>query len=163
MSLKELKVSDEHVMIFPGAKVVGDVTFGSECSVWYNAVIRGDSGKIILGKGCNVQDNAVIHGDGELPTILDEGVTIGHSAIVHSCTIGEYTLIGMGAVILPRAVIGKNCIVGAGALVRGKMNVPDGHLVVGHPATVVRKLTKAEIEEARGGSTYYIRLKEQYR
>jgi len=163
MSLYELKVSDENVMIFPGAKVIGDVTFGPECSVWYNAVIRGDSGKIILGRGCNVQDNAVFHGDGELPTILGEGVTVGHSSIIHSCIIGEYTLIGMGAILLSGAVIGKNCIVGAGALVSGKMNVPDGHLVMGNPATIVRKLTESELENARGGSAYYICLKEQYR
>lgn len=163
MDLKVLRESDENVMIFPGAKVVGDVTFGPECSVWFNAVLRGDSGKIVLGRGCNVQDNAVFHGDGEIPTILGDGVTVGHNAIVHSCEVGDYTLIGMGAIILSGAKIGKNCIVAAGALVTGKMVVPDGHLVMGYPAVVVRPVTPEELAYCSGGSDYYIGLKERYR
>lgn len=101
MDLRVLRETDENVFIFPGAKVVGDVTFGPGCSVWFNAVLRGDSGPIILGKGCNVQDNAVFHGDGETPTVLGDGVTVGHGAIVHSCAIGDRTLVGMGRLSSP--------------------------------------------------------------
>ena len=162
MDLKTLRESDETVTIFPGAKVVGDVTFGPECSVWYNAVLRGDSGKIILGRGCNVQDNAVFHGDGKVPTVLGDGVTVGHGAIVHSCSVGDHTLIGMGAIILSGAKIGKNCIVAAGALVTGKTVVPDGYLVMGNPAKIIRQLTNTELEYGTGGSEYYIYLKGQY-
>ena len=163
MDLKVLRETDENVFIFPGAKVVGDVTFGRGCSVWFNAVLRGDSGPIILGEGCNVQDNAVFHGDGERPTVLGNGVTVGHGAIVHSCTVGDHTLVGMGAIVLSGAVIGKDCIIGAGALVTGKTTVPDGFLIMGNPATVRRPLTPEELETIRDAGPHYMGLADQYR
>lgn len=163
MSLLILHESNENVFIFPGAKVVGDVTFEPGCSVWFNAVLRGDSGAIRLGRGCNVQDNAVFHGDGAIPTVLGDGVTVGHSAIVHSCTIGDHTLVGMGAIILSGAVVGRECMIGAGALVTGKMVIPDRVLVTGSPAVIRRALTQEEIKEVRESSEYYMGLAEHYR
>lgn len=163
MDLKTLRETDENVVILPGARVSGDVTFGPGCSVWYNAVIRGDSGPVTLGKNCNVQDNSVFHPGRGFPIVLGDDVTVGHGAIVHGCTVGSGTLIGMGAIVLSGAVIGKNCIVGAGALVTGKMNIPDGSMVLGSPAKVVRPVTEADLETVRDGNRYYVRLRESYR
>ena len=163
MDLKTLRETDENVVILPGARVSGDVTFGPGCSVWYNAVIRGDSGPVTLGKNCNVQDNSVFHPGRGFPIVLGDDVTVGHGAIVHGCTVGSGTLIGMGAIVLSGAVIGKNCIVGAGAMVTGKMNIPDGSMVLCSPAKVVRPVTEADLETVRDGNRYYVRLRESYR
>ena len=138
-----LQASTEDILIAEGAVVVGDVTLGKGVSVWYNAVIRGDQGPIRIGENTNIQECAVLH---ETATI-GAGCTIGHGAIVHGCTVGDNTLIGMGAIVLTGARIGNNCLVGAGALVTGKMDVPDGSLVLGNPAKVIRPLTAAEIAE----------------
>lgn len=162
MDLKTLRQTDSTVVILPGAAVVGDVTFGHGCSVWFNAVLRGDGEPITLGRGCNVQDNAVLHSH-TFPTTLGDFVTVGHGAIVHGCTVGENTLIGMGAIILNGAVIGSNCIVGAGAVVTGKTNAPDGSLLLGNPARVVRPLTPEERSSLRKNAEHYMELKESYR
>ena len=162
MDLKALRQTDEDVVILPGAAVVGDVTFGPDCSVWFNAVIRGDGKPITLGRGCNVQDCAVLHSD-VFPTVLGNRVTVGHGAIVHGCSVGDNTVIGMGAIVLNGAKIGKNCMVGAGALVTGKTDAPDGSLLVGNPAKVVRPLTEAEIAGLRENAEHYVELKEAYR
>ena len=139
----ELRTTDADVLICEGAAVVGDVTLGKGASVWYNAAIRGDQGPIVIGEDTNVQECAVLH---ETSTI-GKGCTIGHGAVVHGCTVGDNTLIGMGAIVLTGAKIGNDCLVGAGALVTGKMDVPDGSLVLGNPAKVIRPLTAAEIAE----------------
>lgn len=162
MDLKTLRTTDENVVILPGAAVVGDVSFGPDCSVWFNAVVRGDGMPITLGRGCNVQDCAVLHSD-LFPTVLGDYVTVGHGAIVHGCTVGDNTVIGMGAVVLNGARIGQNCMVGAGAVVTGKLDAPDGSLVVGSPARIVRALTEKEIAGMRDNAEEYIRLKEEYR
>lgn len=161
MSMKCFE-SDENVFIFPGAKVMGNVTFGPGCSVWYNAVLRGDEESITLGKKCNVQDNAVFH-TGHHPTVLGDNVTVGHGAIVHGCTVGSNTLIGMGAIVLDGAIIGSNCMVAAGALVTGKMNAPDGSMIMGHPARVTRPLTPEELYEVADAADHYFKLKELHR
>lgn len=162
MDLKTLRQTDGNVVILPGAAVVGDVTFGPDCSVWFNAVIRGDGKPITLGRGCNVQDCAVLHSD-VFPTVLGDRVTVGHGAIVHGCAVGDNTVIGMGAIVLNGARIGKNCMVGAGALVTGKTDAPDDSLLVGNPAKVVRPLTEAEIAGLRENAEHYVELKEAYR
>ena len=162
MDLKTLHQSDENVVIFPGAAVVGDVSFGPGCSVWFNAVLRGDGQPIIVGRGTNIQDGAVFHSD-VAPTVLGEYVTVGHGAIVHGCTVGDNATIGMGAILLNGARVGKNCIVGAGALVTGKLDAPDGTLVLGNPAKVVRPLTPEEMAELRPGAEHYRELGEEYR
>lgn len=162
MNLKTLRQSDENVVILPGAMVVGDVTFGPGCSVWFNAVLRGDGEPITVGAGTNIQDGAILHSD-KFPTILGEYVTVGHGAIVHGCTVGDNTTVGMGATLLNGAKIGKNCIVGAGALVAGKTDAPDGSLVLGNPARVVRPLTPEELAGLRPSAEHYMELREEYR
>lgn len=162
MDLKHLRETDENVVILPGAKVNGDVTFGPDCSVWYNAVLRGDACPIRIGEGSNIQDNAVLH-SGKSATILGKGVTVGHGAIVHGCSVGDNTLVGMGAILLDGALIGKNCLIAAGSLVAPRTVIPDGSLVMGSPARVKRPLTEAEIEKNREDCRHYMELKELYR
>ena len=162
MDLKTLRQTDDTVVILPGAVVVGDVSFGPDCSVWFNAVLRGDRNPISLGTGVNIQDNAVLH-SGVQPTVLGDYVTMGHGAIVHGCTVGDNTLVGMGAIVLNVARVVKNCIVGAGAVVTGKTDAPDGSMLLGNPARVVRTLTAEELAGLRQSAEHYIELKEAYR
>ena len=140
----------------PGAQVVGEATLGPECSVWYNAVIRADDGPITIGPRTNVQDCAVIHVSRDHPTVLGEGVTVGHGAIVHGCTIGANTLIGMGAVVLDGAVVGRDCIIGAGSLVTQGTVIPDGTLAFGSPARLVRALDQDATEANRAAADAYV-------
>ena len=126
------------------AVVIGDVTLGAHSSVWYGAVLRGDINRIVVGHHSNVQDNAVLHLADDFACVLGTWVTVGHSAVVHACQVGDECLVGMGAVILDGAVIGKQSIIGAKALVTQGTKIPPGSLVLGAPAKVVRKLTKEE-------------------
>ena len=142
----------------PSAVVVGDVTLGSESSVWYGAVVRGDEDAITIGANTNVQDNAVVHVSPGHPTVIGEGVTIGHNATVHGCTIGDNTIIGMGAIVLDDAVIGSNCIIGAGALVTQKKKIPDGMVVIGNPAKPVWKMGEDAIADNRKNAEIYVGL-----
>lgn len=162
MDLKTMRQTDESVMIFPGAAVVGDVTLGADCSVWFNAVLRGDGMAITLGRGCNVQDCCVLHSE-KHPTVLGDYVSVGHGAVVHGAVVGDNTIIGMGATLLDFARIGKDCLVGAGSVVPGKLDAPDGCLVLGNPARVVRPLTQEEIAALRANAEHYVELKERYR
>ena len=150
---------ERKILICDGAYVTGDVTLGNGVSVWYNAVIRGDQGAISVGENTNVQDGVVIHAQ----TVVGANCTIGHNAIVHACTIGDNTLVGMGAIVLNGAKIGNNCIIGAGALVTGKMDAPDGSMILGSPAKVVRQLTETEIEGNRESMKGYLHIAELYR
>lgn len=162
MDLKTLRQSDGDVVILPGAAVVGDVTLGPDCSVWFNAVLRGDGMAITLGRGCNVQDCCVLHSE-KHATVLGDWVSVGHGAVVHGAVVGDNTIVGMGATLLDFARIGKNCMVGAGSVVTGRMDAPDGSLVLGNPAKVVRPLTDEEIAGLRQNAEHYARLKEMYR
>ena len=162
MDLKTLRQTDDTVVILPGAAVVGNVTFGPDCSVWFNAVLRGDGQPISLGRGVNIQDNAVLHSD-VYPTVLGDYVTVGHGAIVHGCAVGDNTVVGMGAILLNGARVGKNCMVGAGAVVTGKTDAPDGSMLLGNPARVVRALTSEELAGLRRSAEHYAELKEAYR
>lgn len=137
----------EGVYIAPGAIVVGDVTLGAHSSVWHNAVLRGDFNRIVVGHHTNIQDNAVLHLADDLPCILGNYVTVGHSAIVHACTVNDQVLVGMGATILDGAVIGEQSLIGARALVTKGTHIPPGSLVLGMPAKVVRPLTPQERAE----------------
>lgn len=132
------------VYITQTAVVLGDVKIGAGSSVWYNAVLRGDINRIVVGHHTNIQDNAVLHLADDFPCIVGNHVTVGHSAIVHACRIGDEVLIGMGAVILDGAVVGKQSLIGANALVTQGMKIPPGSLVLGSPAKIVRKLTTEE-------------------
>ena len=162
MDLKTLRQSDGDAVIRPGAAVVGDVTLGPDCSVWFNAVLRGDGMAITLGRGCNVQDCCVLHSE-KHATVLGDWVSVGHGAVVHGAVVGDNTIVGMGATLLDFARIGKNCMVGAGAVVTGRMDAPDGSLVLGNPAKVVRPLTDEEIAGLRQNAEHYARLKEMHR
>lgn len=127
-----------------GARIVGDVVLGRGASVWYNAVLRGDSAGIVVGDGSNVQDNVSVHVDAGHAVVIGSKVSIGHNAVVHGCTIGDGSLIGMGAVILSGAVIGAGCLIAGGAVVLGGTEIPDGSLVAGVPAKVRRPLSADE-------------------
>ena len=131
--------------IAPDAQVIGKVRLGSGAGVWFGAVLRGDNELISIGAGSNVQDHTVGHSDMGYPLTVGENCTIGHKAILHGCTIGNRTLVGMGATILNGARIGDDCLIGAGALVTEGKEIPDGSLVIGAPGKVVRELTEAEI------------------
>ena len=126
------------------AVVIGDVTLGDHASVWYGAVLRGDINRIVVGHHSNIQDNAVLHLADKFACVIGNWVTVGHSAVVHACTVGDECLVGMGAVILDGAEIGAQSIVGAKALVTQGMKIPPGSLVLGAPAKVVRVLTPEE-------------------
>jgi len=142
--------------IAPNAIVVGDVILQKNASVWFGAVVRGDNDPITIGENTNVQDGSVLHSDVGLPLNIGKDVTIGHMAMVHSCDIGDQSLIGIGAVILARARIGRNSIVGAGALVPEGKEYPDGVLLVGSPARVVRQLTPEQIAFLKGSADHYV-------
>jgi gamma-carbonic anhydrase len=143
------------VYVAKSAVVLGDVTLGNLSSVWYQAVLRGDINRILVGHHTNIQDNAVLHLADDYPCQVGNYVTIGHSAVVHACVIGNETLIGMGAVILDGAVIGNQCLVGAQALVTPHTRIPDGSLVLGMPAKVARPLTDKEKAELRSSAEKY--------
>jgi carbonic anhydrase/acetyltransferase-like protein (isoleucine patch superfamily) len=130
-----------------GARIVGDVALGEAASVWYNAVLRADSAPITVGARSNVQDNVSVHVDSEHPVVIGDDVSIGHNAVVHGCTIGDGSLVGMGAVVLSGAMIGAGCLIAGGAVLLGGTEVPDGSLVAGVPAKVRRALSD---EERRG-------------
>jgi carbonic anhydrase/acetyltransferase-like protein (isoleucine patch superfamily) len=138
------------------AVVIGDVTLGAHSSVWYGAVLRGDINRIAVGHHTNIQDNAVLHLADDFPCLVGNWVTIGHGAIVHACTIGDEVLVGMGAVILDGAVIGKQSIIGAKALVTQGMKIPPGSLVLGAPAKIARQLTKTERAKLKWWAGKYV-------
>ena len=146
----------KEVYIARGAVVVGDVTLGDHASVWYNSVLRGDINRIVIGHHTNIQDNSVLHLADDFPCIVGNYVTVGHSVIVHACTIGDECLLGMGSVILDGAVIGEQCLVGAKALVTQHAQIPPGSLVLGAPAKVVRALTAEERAGLKYWATKYV-------
>lgn len=131
---------DKACFIAPSADVIGSVTLERDASVWFNATLRGDNEPIVIGTQSNVQDGAVIHTDPGYPVTLGKGVTVGHQAIVHGASIGNFTLIGMQAVIMNGAKIGNYCLIGAGALVTEGMDIPDGSMVLGAPAKTIKPL-----------------------
>jgi carbonic anhydrase/acetyltransferase-like protein (isoleucine patch superfamily) len=144
------------VYITKTAVVIGDVMLGTHSSVWYGAVVRGDINRIVVGHHTNIQDNAVLHLADDFPCLVGNWVTVGHGAIVHACTVGDEVLVGMGAVILDGAVIGKQSVIGAKALVTQGMKIPPGSLVLGAPAKVVRQLTKKERAKLKWWAQKYV-------
>ncbi|HEX6997243.1 MAG TPA: gamma carbonic anhydrase family protein [Gammaproteobacteria bacterium] len=163
--LGDLRVTafDEECFIAPSAAVIGRVRLGRDASVWFGAVLRGDSNEIVIGDGTNVQDNAVVHVDSDAACTIGANVTIGHAATVHGCTVGDGSLIGIGATILSHAVIGRFCIVGAGALITERKQFPDRSLIIGAPARRAREVTDAEVEMLRASAAHYAELGRRYR
>ena len=154
--MADLRKIDESVFIADGAKIVGDVAIGKDSAVWYNAVVRGDSCSIKIGNRTNVQDLACLHVDKQYKLEIGDNVTIGHSAIVHGCIVGNTVLIGMGAIIMNGAKVGDNCIIGAGALVTENTVIPDGSMVYGCPAKVIRSLKAEEISGILENADIYV-------
>ncbi|RAI01199.1 gamma carbonic anhydrase family protein [Acuticoccus sediminis] len=150
------------VWIAPGAHVMGDVVLGEKTGIWFGAVLRGDNTTITIGEGTNIQDHVMVHVDPGYPATIGKGCTVGHRAIIHGCTIGDNTLIGMGAIVLNGANIGNNCIIGAGALITEGKEIPDGSLVVGMPGKVVRQLDEATFETLRKQGLGYVRNAEKF-
>lgn len=144
------------------AEVVGRVTLGEDVSIWFNAVLRGDSDSLSIGAGSNIQDGSVLHADTGFPLVLGANVTVGHQVMLHGCTVGDESLIGIGAVVLNGARIGRNCIVGAGALVTEGKEFPDGSLIVGAPAKVVRQLSEAQIAGLKASAAHYVNNGRRY-
>ena len=145
------------------AQVIGRVSLADDASVWYGAVLRGDNEWIAIGARSNVQVGAVLHTDMGFPLSLGEDVSVGHQAMLHGCTVGDGTLIGIHAVILNGAKIGRNCLVGAGALVTEGKEFPDGSLILGAPAKAVRAVSPEQIESTRSASAHYIENAARYR
>jgi carbonic anhydrase/acetyltransferase-like protein (isoleucine patch superfamily) len=154
--LKKRPALGRNVYIAKSAVVVGDVKLGAHSSVWYNAVLRGDINRIVVGHHSNIQDNAVLHLADDFPCIVGNWVTVGHSAVVHACTVGDEVLVGMGAVILDGVVVGRQSLIGAKALVTQGMKIPPGSVVLGAPAKVVRELTGKERAELKLWAAKYV-------
>lgn len=149
--------------IAPDAAVIGDIVIGRDVGIWFGAALRGDNETITIGDGVNVQEHTIMHTDPGYPLTIGAGCTIGHRALLHGCTIGENTLIGMGAIILNGAKIGDNCLVGAGALVTERKTFPDGSLIVGSPAKIGRALDAQAIERLRLSAQNYIANQKRFR
>lgn len=138
----------------PSAVVTGDVILEENVNIWHGAVLRGDMGTIRVGENTNIQDNCVLHEE----VTVGKGCSIGHSAILHGCTIGDNCVVGMGAIVLNGAVVGEHCLVGAGSVVTGKMNAPAGSLILGNPAKVVKELSADQIEYIHKDCAVYLDL-----
>jgi carbonic anhydrase/acetyltransferase-like protein (isoleucine patch superfamily) len=145
------------------AQVMGNVSVGEDASVWFGTVVRGDCESIAIGAGSNVQDASVLHADVGKPLVIGERVTVGHQVMLHGCTIGDESLIGIGAIVLNGARIGKNCLVGAGSLVTEGTEFPDGSMILGSPAKAVRQLTPEQIEGLRQSAQHYIENARRFR
>lgn len=160
MTISRVKFNPEllHASVFvaQGVVIVGEVHLAEECGVWFNATIRGDNEAIHIGERSNIQECAVFHVDPGYPVVIGKGVTVGHGAIVHGATVGDNSVVGMGAILLNGSMIGNDSIVGAGALVTEGKQFPPGSLILGSPAKVVRSLTKGEIEKNRNSARNYV-------
>ncbi len=157
----EVKAMD--VYIADNATVVGNVALESKSSVWFNVVIRGDNELIHIGEETNIQDGSVLHSDPGYPLSLGRGVTVGHKAMLHGCTVGDYSLIGINAVVLNGAKIGKHCLIGANALIPEGMEIPDGSLVLGSPAKVKRELSSAQQKMLEISAAHYVKNADRFR
>jgi carbonic anhydrase/acetyltransferase-like protein (isoleucine patch superfamily) len=153
---------DPGFFVAPNCTIVGDVTIGPDCSIWFGAVIRGDVAPVIIGRQVNVQDNAVVHCDSGVINTIEDNVTIGHGAIVHGKHVGAGSLIGMGATVLSRTVIGRECLVAAGAVAPPDLVVPDRMVVMGVPGKIVRPIKAEELDYMRWLSNHYAELARQY-
>ncbi len=153
----------ETAWVADNAQVMGDVVLSDDVSVWFGVTIRGDTDTITVGEGSNIQDGSVLHADLNVPLNIGKHVTVGHQVMLHGCTIGDESLIGIGAIVLNGAKIGRNCLVGAGSLVTEGKEFPDGSMILGSPAKVVRQLTPEQIEGLRWSARHYIENGRRFR
>ena len=154
---------DESTYISESVDIIGDVTIEENANIWFGTRLRGDMNKIVIGKNTNIQENTVVHVDKNCPCLIGKDVTIGHGAIIHGCEICDNVLVGMGSIILNNAKIGKNTIIGAGSLVTQGKEFPEGVLILGNPAKVIRQLTEAEIESIQRSADNYVSLSKKYK
>ena len=145
------------------AQVIGNVHLGPDSSVWFGAIVRGDTDTITVGRGTNIQDNSVLHADPGMPLVIGDNVSVGHQVMLHGCTVRDGSLIGIGAVVLNGARIGKNCLVGAGALVTEGKEFPDGTMIFGSPAKAVRQLSPEQIAGMNDTAKHYVANALRYR
>jgi carbonic anhydrase/acetyltransferase-like protein (isoleucine patch superfamily) len=148
--------------IAPSAVVIGSVVLEPNASIWFGCTVRGDDETITIGENSQVQDGCVLHADEGLPITIGKNVSIGHMAMLHGCTIGDGSLIGIKSVILNGAKVGRNCLIGAGSLIAEGKEIPDGSLVIGTPGKVVRKLSNEEIQRINSASGFYVRKFKRY-
>lgn len=154
---------DSSVFVAEGARVLGDVEIGKESSIWFNTVVRADVSYVKIGERTNIQDNSVIHETfPKSPTIIGNNVTVGHSVILHACTVADYALIGMGSIVLDEAEIGEFVLIGAGSLVAQRTKIPSGMLAFGRPAKAIRPLTDEEKEKLKFSAEHYVKLSRTY-
>lgn len=159
---KRVKLVGQGQFIAPNAAVIGSVTLHENSSVWFSCVLRGDADTIEIGPGSNIQDGTVVHADPGFPTVVGKNVTVGHNAMIHGCSIGDGTLVGINAVVLNGAKVGKRCLIGANALVTEGMEIPDGSMVLGSPAKIVKQLSE-EMQSLLGvNSGHYIENASHY-
>lgn len=154
---------DPSAFVARGAVLLGGVTIGPEASIWYNCVLRGDINHIRIGARSNLQDGTIVHVADDHEAVVGEAVSVGHRAIIHACQVGDETLVGMGAVIMDGAVIGPRCIIAAGALVTKHFQAPEGTLIMGSPAKVVRRLTTEEKAANARLAAKYVEVSRRYR
>jgi len=157
-----LPENDEY-WIAPTASVIGDVILKKNASIWWGAVARGDADTIILGENSNVQDNSVLHADHGLPLVIGANVTVGHMVMLHGCTIGDNSLIGIGAIVLNGARIGRNCLIGAGSLIPEGKEIPDNSLVMGSPGKVIRAVEEHQARVLTASALHYLENWKRYR
>lgn len=155
------KVSKNN-FIAPNASVIGNVVLEDNASIWFNVVIRADLAQVKIGKNSNIQDGCILHVDEGFPILVAENVTIGHKVMLHGCSIGEGSLIGINAVVLNGAKVGKNCLVGANALVTENMVIPDGSLVLGSPAKIIKQLDDKTKKMITEGAAHYVQSNHKY-
>ena len=160
---KKIQTDGDNFWIAPSASVIGEVILSKDASIWFNAVLRADNEPIYIGEGSNVQDGAIIHTDPGLPCRVGKMVTVGHMAMLHGCTVGDGSLIGIGSVVLNGAKIGKNCIIGSKALVTEGMEVPDGSMVLGIPGKIKKTLNEKEQSIVSIGAEHYIENYKKYK
>lgn len=153
----------ETAWVADSAQVIGNVALAEGSSVWFGVVARGDTDTITVGKGSNIQDNSVLHADEGIPLVIGDNVTVGHQVMLHGCTIGDGSLIGIQSVVLNGAKIGKNCLVGAGSLVTEGKEFPDGCMILGSPAKAVRQLSDAQIEGLKMSAQHYMDNARRYK
>jgi carbonic anhydrase/acetyltransferase-like protein (isoleucine patch superfamily) len=160
---RKLETVDGDFYVAPGAQLIGSVTLGRAATVWFNCVLRADGDRIAVGDGTNVQDGTIIHADPGSPTLLGNNVTIGHRALLHSCLIGDGSLIANGAMVLDRVRIGRHCLIAAGALVPPDKEIPDGSVVMGTPGKIIRQVTESDLAMMRRACERYVARGREYR
>lgn len=156
-----LPSADEY-WVAPNATLIGNVILEPGASVWFGAVVRGDNDPITIGRDSNIQDGSVLHSDPGEPLTIGEGVTVGHMVMLHSCEIGDNSLIGIGSVVLGRAKIGNNCLIGANTLITEGKVIPDNSLVMGQPGKVVRQLEPGQVEALKASAQHYVQNWKRY-